>query len=65
MRRNSLQDIQAPTVVIVKNGEVLAYFDDTSIIKGNITPEIYYTEYQKGIIYEGFKTALTNYLQRN
>lgn len=59
---NGLQDIQAPTVVIVKKGEILGYFDDTSIIKGNVTPEIYYTEYQKGLTYEGFKTAILNYL---
>ena len=58
-----LQDIQAPTVVMVKKGEIIGYFDDTSIIKGSITPDAYYTEYQKGIIYEGFKTAIANYLK--
>lgn len=58
------QDIQAPTVVVVKSGEILAYFDDTSISHGNITPDVYYTENQKGLIYEQFKTAITNYLSR-
>ena len=59
---SGLQDIQAPTVVIVKKGKILGYFDDTSIIKGNVTPDIYYTEYQKGLTYEEFKTAILNYL---
>lgn len=57
------QDIQAPTVVIVKKGEIIGYFDDTSIIKGNVTPEIYYTEYQTSLTYEGFKTALLEYIK--
>ncbi|MBE6156836.1 MAG: hypothetical protein E7161_03725 [Firmicutes bacterium] len=60
---NGFQDIQAPTVVIVKNGEIIGYFDDTSIIKGNVTPDIYYTEYQKGLTYEGFKTALLEFIK--
>ena len=58
-----LQDLQAPTVVIVKNGEIIGYFDETSIVKGNITPEIYYTENQKQLVYEGFKTALLEYIK--
>lgn len=58
-----LQDIQAPTVVIVKKGEIIGYFDETSIVKGNITPEVYYTENQKQLVYEGFKTALLEYIK--
>ena len=58
-----IQDIQAPTVLIVKDGEVIAYFDDTSIIRGDITPDVYYTEYQKSLTYEGFKTALLEYVK--
>lgn len=58
-----LQDLQAPTVIIVKNGDILGYFDDTSINKGTVTPEVYYTENQIGLTYEGFKTALLEYLR--
>ena len=58
-----LQDIQAPTVIVIKEGEVIAYFDDTSIIKGTVTPEVYYTENQKALTYELFKTALTEYIK--
>lgn len=57
------KNLRAPTVIIVKNGEVIGYFDDTSTLKGTITPEIYYTEYQKNITYEGFKTALVEYMK--
>ncbi len=55
-------DIQAPAVLIVKKGKVIAYFDDTSILKGNVKPEDYYTEYQKGLTKSSFKTAIINYL---
>lgn len=58
-----IQDIMAPTVIVVKKGEVIAYFDDTSILKGNVTPDVYYTDYQKSLIYENFKTALTEYIK--
>ena len=57
------RDLHAPTVVIIKNGEVIGYFDETAIIKGSVTPEIYYNDYQRGITYEGFKTAITEYLK--
>jgi len=56
------KDLHAPTVIVVKDGEIIGYFDDTAIIKGTVTPEIYYTEYQKDITYEGFKTAITEYM---
>jgi len=58
-----IQDISAPTVVIVKNGDVIGYFDDTATLKGNVTPEIYYTEYQKALTYEKFETALLEYIR--
>jgi len=58
-----IQNIEAPTVIVVKKGEVIGYFDDTSIIKGTVTPEIYYTEYQKSLTYEMFKTALLEYVK--
>ncbi len=57
-------DIYAPTVLIVKNGKILGYFDDTSLRKGTVTPEIYYTENQTKLTYEGFKTALKEYLKQ-
>lgn len=57
------KDLHAPTLLVVKNGEVIGYFDDTSMLKGTVTPEVYYTDYQRGITYEGFKTAIIEYLK--
>ena len=56
-----VQDIMAPTILIVKNGKVIAYIDDASIMKGDITPDIYYNENEKARIYEILKTALNEY----
>jgi len=58
-----IQNIMAPTVLIVKNGSVIAYFDDTAIVRGTVTPDIYYTENQKALIYNNFKNALSNYIE--
>ncbi len=55
------QNITAPTVVMIKNGEVIGYFDIMNDIRGNITKEIYYNENVKARIYEELKLALTNY----
>lgn len=55
------QDIMAPTVVIIKNGTVVAYFDDVSIIKGKISLDIYFNENQVSMIRESFKTAFNEY----
>lgn len=57
------KDLHAPTILVVKNGEVIAYFDDTAYIKGSVTPEIYYKEYQRGITYEMYKTAISAYME--
>lgn len=57
------KDLHAPTVLVVKNGEVIGYFDDTSTVKGTITPEVYYNEFQRGITYQMFKTALIEYMK--
>ena len=58
-----VQDIAAPTVIIVKNGKIIGYFDDTAIMHGNVTPDIYYNENARSKIYEGFKTALLEYIK--
>ncbi|MBQ8902555.1 MAG: hypothetical protein IJY87_05830 [Bacilli bacterium] len=58
-----IQDIQSPTVIVVKKGEVIGYFDDTSIVRGTVTPEVYYNDNQQAITYEGFKTALLEYIK--
>lgn len=57
------KDLRAPTVLIVKDGEIIGYFDDTSTMKGVITPEDYYNEYQSSLIYEKYKTAIIEYMK--
>ncbi len=57
-----IQNIYAPTIIMVKEGTVVAYLDDAAILKGNITPEIYYNDNQEAIIYEKIKTAIKEYL---
>ena len=57
------QNIAAPTVIVVKKGNIIGYFDETSIIKGVVTPEVYYNENQKQLVYEEFKTALLEYIK--
>ena len=52
------QDIMAPTVVIVRNGVVKAYFDDTSMMKGITTPKEYYNENQIELIKSELKYVL-------
>ncbi len=55
------QNIQAPTILIVKNGNILLYLDDLSIIKGNIKPESYFDESTINNLMEKLRTALDNY----
>lgn len=57
------KDLHAPTILIVKDGEIIGYFDDTSTIKGVVTPEDYYNEYQTNLVREKYKTAILEYLK--
>ena len=41
---NEIVNIYAPTVLFVKNGELIGYDDETSIVKGNINIEDYWNE---------------------
>ncbi len=56
------KDIQAPTILVVKKGKIIAYIDDTSIMKLNISPKDYYTDYQINITKDAIKRALYEYL---
>ncbi len=57
-------DFNAPSVIIVKRGEVIAYFDELSTIRGVSDPKIYYNENTKARIAEMFRTAIKKYLDR-
>ena len=57
------QEIYAPTLVIVKNGKIIAYDNETAINKGTITPEEYWDEYQSGLKYNNFMAMFREYLE--
>ncbi len=56
-----VQNIDAPTILIVKNGHIILYNDETAIIHGNITPDIYYNDYQIMITKNDLKDVLLEY----
>ncbi len=56
------KEIYAPTLVIVKDGKIIAFDSTTSITKGNINPDEYWTNYRKGIQYNIFLTMFKQYL---
>ena len=57
------QEIFAPTLVIVKNGSIIGYDNETAFMTGNIDPEDYWDEYQVGLKYNTFKTMFEEYLR--
>ena len=57
------EEIYAPTLVIVKDGRVMAFDNETAFTKGNIIPEVYWDEYQSGIKYNNFRTMFQEYLE--
>lgn len=57
------QDIFAPTLIIVKNGKIIAYDNETSFVNGNIEPDDYWDEYQTMIKCNTFKVMFAEYLR--
>ena len=55
------KDLYAPTLVVIKDGVVLSYFDETAIIKGVVTPEYYYTNDVIDKTKEEMKTIFLEY----
>ncbi len=60
---NNNQDIYAPTLLIVKNGEILYYDNETAIREGTITPEEYWTEFNKNVKKNSLRVILKNYVE--
>lgn len=60
---NGKQNILAPTMMIIKNGQIIAFDDETSIMTGNIVPEDYWDEYHKELKRNTFKTMFGEYLK--
>lgn len=57
------QEIYAPTLVIVKDGKIIAFDNETAFVRGNLTPEIYWNEYKTGAKYSLFKSMFEEYLE--
>lgn len=54
-------DLSAPTIVIVKNGEILYFDDEITYIKGEIRPEDYFTDYRKNLVKTNFDLAIKSF----
>ena len=57
------KEIYAPTLVIVKDGKVIAFDNETAFVRGNLTPETYWNEYKTGAKYNLFKSMFKEYLK--
>lgn len=54
-------DLNAPTIVIVKNGEILYFDDEVTHLKGEIRPEDYFTDYRQNLIKANFNEAIKSF----
>lgn len=54
-------DLNAPTIVIVKNGEILYFDDEIAYLKGEIRPEDYFTDYRQNLIKVNFDGAIKSF----
>lgn len=55
-------DIYAPCLVVIQNGIVFAYDDETTFVNGSATPKTYWTEENMNVKKEQFKTIFELYL---
>ncbi len=58
---NGNMDLSAPTVVIVKNGEILYFDDEITHLKGEVSPEEYFTDSRKNLIKTNFDVAIKSF----
>lgn len=56
-------DIMAPSLLIIKNGEIQYYDDETSQTLSYVTPKSYWTEYNKGAKVAIFTEMFKQYLE--
>lgn len=56
------KDLYAPTLIIIKNGKIITYDNETAFNIGNIKPTEYWNEYRTGIKLNNFKTMFNEYL---
>lgn len=56
------KNIYAPTLIIVKNGEIIAFDSETSFITGSISPEEYWDSFQTSAKVTSFERYFKEYL---
>jgi len=59
------KNLYSPSVVIVENGEIIAFNDDTAIMRGKDNPEDYWTDYQISIEKSKLANMINEYLANN
>lgn len=57
------QEIYAPTLIIIKDGNIIGFDQETAFTKGNIDPEEYWDELRTGLKYNTFQTMFKEYLE--
>ncbi len=59
---NGTKNIYAPTLVVVKNGNIVYFDNETALILGSTKPEDYWTELKIGLKTNSLKTMFKDYL---
>ncbi len=57
------QNIYAPTLLIIKNGEITNFDNETAIKNGNLNPEEYWNSVRTGLKKNNLKMMLEDYLK--
>lgn len=57
------QSLNAPALIIVKNGKIIAYDDETSLIRGTINPSDYWSENKINLKTKEIKTLFKTYIE--
>ena len=57
------QEIYAPTLIIIKDGNIIGFDQETAFTKGNVDPEEYWDELRTGLKYNTFQTMFKEYLE--
>ena len=57
------QDIYAPTLLMIKDGKVFHFDNETAFMVGKIDPKDYWNELRTGLKYNNFVTMFKEYLE--
>ncbi len=58
-------DISAPTITMIKNGEILYFENEISTLKGEMTPEEYFTDIKKNVWKATIDLAIKEYVKES